>query len=101
MEFERHHFLPLLSPQDVLRFVKILKGLHPKLSEILEVEIHSGNRIAHVTEGWPDAGSIVVALSKPFNKVYTKEGIVFELPNDPHYWKQGYATTSPAHLLAC
>ena len=101
MQLERTHFNSTLLPRQITRYIKMLEELNSELSSILAAELNAGNRIVNVTTDWPDDGSIVVSLLLPFHGKYEKEGVTFEANEDPHYWKQGYASEGPKQLVVC
>jgi hypothetical protein len=79
-----------------------LAKLHPALRRILDAEREAGNEIAETSLGWPDGDSVLVRLKHPFRVAHAvPEGIRFAEPDDPHWWKAGYSSESPRHILAC
>lgn len=76
--------------------------LHPSLRSILDAELAAGNAVAETGGGWPDPDSVFIRLRDPFR---TKpdalpSDVVYTEPNDPHWWKADYSSTSPRHILA-
>jgi RimJ/RimL family protein N-acetyltransferase len=80
-----------------------LASLHPALRAILDAELAAGNEVVETGGGWPDADSVFVRLRDPFRTKPSPPpgGVVYTEPNDPHWWKADYSTTSPRHILAC
>jgi len=80
-----------------------LAKLHPALRAILDAELAAGNEVVETGGGWPDADSVFVRLREPFRTKPSPPpvGVVYTEPNDPHWWKADYSTTSPRHILAC
>jgi len=75
-----------------------------KLKEILERELSAGNEIRETYEGdWPQEGSVMVFLSKPFKTPIQRDlpDIEYTLVNDPHYWKAQYLDTTTNVYLCC
>lgn len=99
MPFDNNSFSQTLLPREITQYTDLLQRLNPGLTEILQEEINHGNKIVNVSTGWPEDKSIVVSVSLPFHKQHEREGITFEISNDPHYWKQGYSSKNPKHLL--
>ena len=77
--------------------------LHPALRTILEAELAAGNEVVETGGGWPDTDSVFVRLRDPFRTKPSPlpAGVVYTEPNDPHWWKADYSSTSPRHILAC
>ncbi|MGH7712619.1 MAG: GNAT family N-acetyltransferase [Gemmatimonadaceae bacterium] len=81
-----------------------LAVLHPLLKPILEKELAAGNDVVEMNTGWPDPDSVFVRLREPFRTHATTlpEGISYNEPNDPHWWKADYGSQAPPrHVLTC
>jgi len=79
-----------------------LAALHPSLQPILRAELAAGNELAEMSTGWPDADSVFVRLRHAFRTrpAPLPAGVEYHEPNDPHWWKADYSSTSPRHVLA-
>jgi len=79
-----------------------LVALHRDLRTILDAELAAGNEVLETGGGWPDPDSVFVRLRDPFRtKPSLPDGVVYTEPNDPHWWKADYSSSSPRHVLAC
>lgn len=80
-----------------------LADLHPDLKAILEEELAAGNEVLETGRGWPDPDSVFVRLKNLFARrvAPVAPGVTYSEPNDPHWWRADYTTTSPRHTLAC
>jgi len=83
---------------------EIVNKVTGTLKEILERELSAGNEICETYEGdWPQEGSVMVFLSKPFKTPIQHDlpHIEYALVNDPHYWKAQYFDTTTNVYLCC
>ena len=84
------------------KIVDCMNDLRPELQAILDLEIKAGNCVCQASRDWPDPGSVLLTLKKPFHQNYKlKDPVKYSEPNDPHYWKADYSCGRPAHILAC
>lgn len=79
-----------------------VRSLVPALSELLQNELASGNRIAQTWRGWPKRNSGVVMLARPFaaQTLQSMKGDVSHFAlNDPHYWADELTHEPSGHML--
>jgi Ribonuclease G/E len=94
-----HHFkTPSVTNEEDIRRVN---SLHKDLKNILDAELKAGNTIFKTSEGDPLKTSILVLLSKPFQKIYTIGEAEYRGVNNPYYWKGEYRVPKHDHTLAC
>lgn len=80
-----------------------LAMLPAPLRSLLEGELAVGNEVMETKREWPDADSMFVRLRHAFRAkpAVLPEGVTYNEPNDPHWWRAEYATMAPHHVLAC
>ncbi|KDN55773.1 hypothetical protein FEM21_11640 [Flavobacterium seoulense] len=71
------------------------------LTTILNREIELGNEIIETSQGWPNQGTIIIFLKKPFLGNYKIKNTEYRNVNDSHYWKAEYFDSSTNHVLVC
>jgi ribosomal-protein-alanine N-acetyltransferase len=75
--------------------------LHPTLRTLLDRELAAGNEVKQAGRGWPDADSVVVTLRERFRAMPSPlpEGVEYDEPNDPHWWRAELRLQMPRQLL--
>ncbi|HLU40546.1 MAG TPA: GNAT family N-acetyltransferase [Planctomycetota bacterium] len=82
------------------RHAPALARLVPALKAIVDAELAAGNEVVETSTDWPEPGSILVRLRRPFCVAHgTPEGVRYAELNDPHWWKAEYATGSPRQFV--
>lgn len=84
----------------------LIDKLSPDLKIILEDELNAGNSICETSSGgFTDCtdNHLFIWLKFPFKTVIRNdlEGIVYQLIDDPHYWKAEYNDINNNQTLAC
>jgi hypothetical protein len=68
------------------------------LQAILRAELARGNKVRDQGPWLPDC-PLLVMLDRPFGRKHA--GAVYEVLNDPHYWKASYRDAATGEVLAC
>ena len=79
----------------------MLHQLTPALQAMLDAELKAANRVADVSQRYPDENPSALRLVKDLN-TYNTNNASYNKSNDPHYWYADYCTLStPKHLIIC
>jgi hypothetical protein len=82
-----------LSSEFIKESIVLLIDLDESLVKILTNELASGNKIGHVSKGWPSKNGILVQLIGKMNlKVSLPDNVQYKHVNDPHYWIHEFTT---------
>jgi hypothetical protein len=73
-----------------LKWFSTMSRFPSLLREVLLLELTHGNVFGSIQAGgdWPQVGSIMVFVDRPFfaDHTLTRQGLSLGYPHDPHYW---------------
>ena len=81
--------------------MKINKFNSGLLNNIIFHEIENGNNIVEESQWLPKCKKIIILKKKFTTNLDVKDGLIFNIINDPHYWYADYYDPLTKESLAC